>query len=370
MNKIFKIFLLLILIIFLNCTSIEINKRFNLPSEYEYIITATSVKNQERTGTCWAYDSVSFIESETIRKGLADTTLDLSEIYIVYYTYVEKSREYLKRMGVNNFSEGGLDFDTTLVISKYGIVRESDYKANNKGYHEPVVYKMSKILSETVSNYKKIGSIPDDVIEETLNKIKEELNYYFGTIPKIIIIDNKEITPIDYAKNILKIDVNDYVTLTSYCNFGYYEYVELSIPDNWQHYNKYINVKIEDMINIAQSTLKQGYSISCDADVSEPLINWEKGYFRLTDKEILTDYKEIEKLRLEQFEEGLTTDDHAMHIIGFDEDDDWFYLKNSWGEYACDNGYLHMPPHYFNLKVLAITVNKEVLQNFKYIFPQ
>lgn len=355
--------------------STELDKSsFNIPEVYDYLIPVTSIKNQSRTGTCWCYCSLSLFESECIRKGSADNTLDLSESFIVYYTYLEKAKAYLKTMGDISFSEGGEDYDTLLVARKYGLVRESDYLADNKTYHAPVANEIYNLIWDVVDEYEDSPFIPDDVKDETLNKVKEMLNNYLGETPKKINVNGKEITPIEYAENVLKINIDDYVTITSFLEYPLYEYIELELRDNWQHFDTYINVSLGDMVEITKNSLRMGYSISCGADVTEPLAKFNKGYFIVEDNERFIDTRLIEKIRQEEFLSGGTSDDHGMLMMGLDEDEqetyDWFYLKNSWGPNWIYDGFMNMSEYYFKLKVLAITVNKETLKNFEYIFPE
>ncbi len=352
-------------------------------TKYEYMTVYTSIKDQQMTGTCWTYSTLSFLESEVIRKNTALRDIDLSEMFVVYYTYIEKAREFLRRMGDNPFTEGGLDYDAMLVLSKYGIVRNSDYPAKNESYHRSVVNTMRDILEETLSQYKDDGEIPEEVIEDTINKISRELDDYFGKIPETLQVDGKTLTPVEYARDILKLDREDYITVTSFTHLPLYEYSELGIPDNWQHFDKYINVELKEMTDIAKNSLRKGYSISIDADVTEPNINMVKGYFILNKNERIDDYKKLVEIRQNQYDNGSTTDDHAMHIVGLDEnvdefslgvypeeeEIDWYYMKNSWGRRAGDKGFMHMSEYYFNMKVLAITVHKDILEDFEYILP-
>ncbi|MFW5890789.1 MAG: C1 family peptidase, partial [bacterium] len=125
----------------------------NLTEKYEYLIPATSIKNQNNTGTCWSYNTISFIESEVIRKGIADESLNLSEMYIVYHTYIEKSKKYLETFGKNSFGEGGEDYDTIMIIDKYGIVREGDYNVINKHYHSYILSDIYEALDRTLRVY-------------------------------------------------------------------------------------------------------------------------------------------------------------------------------------------------------------------------
>ena len=52
-------------------------------------LKVTPVKNQNRTGTCWCFSTLSFLESELIRMGKGEQ--DLSEMFVVSYAYKDKA---------------------------------------------------------------------------------------------------------------------------------------------------------------------------------------------------------------------------------------------------------------------------------------
>jgi bleomycin hydrolase len=344
-------------------------------NRYHYMIPTTEVKDQQRTGTCWAYNSLSFFESEAMRMGTADDTINLSEMYIVYHTYLEKSSMYLDMMGENPFTEGGQDYDTSMVIKKYGIVRESDYKAKNKGYHEKIVNEMKSLLDMTLSEYAEAETLPAEAKQEAMSGIKSILDKRFGAVPPSINLNGTEITPIEYARDVLSIDVSKYITLTSFTHLPKNEYVELKLPDNWQHYSQYINISLPELVEIVKNSIRMGYSVSYSADVTEPDIDWQNGYLILEDDRDIEDlgYSEMASLRQTYFEEGETTDDHGMHIVGMYESEvegeDWFYLKNSWGRQIGEDGYIHMSEEYFKMKTIAVMVHEDVFTDFEYLLP-
>ncbi len=65
------------------------NRALNLPESFdlrdEGVIT--SVKNQGETGTCWAHAGLAAAESNMVMNGLADTSIDLSETHLVWFTH-------------------------------------------------------------------------------------------------------------------------------------------------------------------------------------------------------------------------------------------------------------------------------------------
>ena len=67
-------------------------------------LTATSVKDQCRTGTCWSFSTTSFLESEAAR--ISGEVVDLSEMASVRYTYPLKAEMYLRHHGLHQFGPG------------------------------------------------------------------------------------------------------------------------------------------------------------------------------------------------------------------------------------------------------------------------
>ncbi len=362
------------LLFVISCSSLSDKEKEYLTiteDKYHHMIPATEIKDQQRTGTCWAYNSLSFFESEAIRMGTADSTINLSEMYVVYHTYMEKADMYLDNMGKNSFTEGGQDYDTTMVVERYGIVRESDYKAKNKGYHEKIAKEMKSLLDNTIANYIELNAVPQDVKKDAMSGIKSILDKRFGEVPKMINYNEKDITPLEYAKDVLGININDYITLTSFTHLPNNEYVELELPDNWQHYDRYVNVDLMEMVELVKNSLRMGYSVSYSVDITEPEIDWNNGYLITT--EFADGYEKMVSMRQTLFETGETTDDHGMHIIGMYDNEsgynDWFYLKNSWGGKIGDHGYIHLSEYYFMLKTISVMLHKDVFTDFEYLLP-
>ena len=53
-------------------------------------LPVTSVKDQNRAGTCWCYSGLGFIEAELLRMGKGE--YDFSEMYIVSNTYNDRAK--------------------------------------------------------------------------------------------------------------------------------------------------------------------------------------------------------------------------------------------------------------------------------------
>ena len=60
-------------------------------------LPATPVKDQFRSGTCWSFSGISFLESEMLRIG--KKPVDLSEMFVVRHCYADKAQRYVRLHG-------------------------------------------------------------------------------------------------------------------------------------------------------------------------------------------------------------------------------------------------------------------------------
>ncbi|MFQ9761317.1 MAG: C1 family peptidase [Alistipes communis] len=97
-----------------------------LPDHRRRIGPATPVRNQAKSGTCWAFGGVSLIESEAIRTRRC--TPDLSEMWVVRHAYFEKAVKYVRTRGRVAFDQGGEIQDVLWLVDRYGIVPQSLYE--------------------------------------------------------------------------------------------------------------------------------------------------------------------------------------------------------------------------------------------------
>ncbi len=227
-------------------------------------IKNTPVKSQGRTGTCWSFATISFLESEALR--MKKPLMDLSEMYIVKNVYPEKAKKYLRLHGLSNFSQGGQAHDVLNAVRKHGLLTEQAYsglKGNNKKHnHNSMEPMLEGIVDAAVESRKsKTPSNWEAVFNYTLDS-------YLGSTPETLFFNGKKYTPQDFSKNAVGINPDDYVELTSYSCYPYNVEVDLEIPDNWSH-DLYYNVTIEDLIKVMDYALTNGYSVCWDGDTSE-----------------------------------------------------------------------------------------------------
>lgn len=340
----------------------------------KYEIKNTEVKDQGRSGTCWAFGTISFLESEVYRK--TQKEVNLSEMFIVRGTYDEKAQKYVRLHGVNNFSQGGQCHDVTDQIQKYGIVPQDIYPSftiEDKIDHEELSNVLTKMLDGVLdSKY---------LTKKWYPAFNALLDVYLGKRPENFEYDNKKFTPEQFASEYLKLDADEYIEITSYSNYPFYEKCCLEIPDNWSYNCSYYNIPIDELEKTVDYAIEKGYSICWDADVSEKYFSPDTHDIAIIPTKAFKDTiedewdgkikdfveeKEIDQeLRQETFDNFRTTDDHLMHLVGIAEDQNgnkFYKIKNSWGTKNKQyDGYYYISRSYFRLKTVALMINKDAL---------
>ncbi len=338
-------------------------------------LPATPVKNQQQTGTCWAFSSVSFIESEVER--INGFKVDISEMFIVRNIYRQKCENYVRRQGTAQFGEGGLAHDAINAIKQYGVVPEDIYpgrKEVSRGLnHGPLEKKLKEMCVEYADMGKK-GTLPTD----WLTKIDAVLDEEFGAVPKKFSIESKPFTPGVY-RDYLGIKADDYVTITSFTHHPFYQSFVLEVPDNFSNGLMY-NLPLDEMMRCLNYSIQQGYTVEWDADVSNEGFSAknalalvpEKNWSDKTDVQKSNTFKFLEPqkkisqaYRQEQFDRQITMDDHLMHITGMETEttksDIYYTVKNSWGEISDLKGYVRVSEPYMRLNTISFMVNKAAL---------
>ena len=336
------------------------------------VIESTPVKNQQYTGTCWSYCTTSFLESELIRMG--KPAIDLSEMFNVRMNYVEKSMNYFMRQGKSQFGEGGLSHDVMMSIAKYGLVPESAYSGNayNPGFHNHA--EMAAVLESTLET---VVAQKKRVTTAWMGNIEGTLNNYMGTPPSEFEYEGKKYTPKSFAE-FLEVKPENYITFTSVANAPFYSNYILQVPDNWSN-GSFVNLPLEEMMQVIDEALANGYTIAWDADVSEKTWSRKMGIavmpetpfnkMSAEEKEDLfhKSLKEIvptQENRQELIMNFQTTDDHLMHIVGtaIDQDNNQYYLvKNSWGDQRAYEGMVYVSKSYMAMKTMGIMIHKDAV---------
>jgi len=351
-------------------------------------IEVTPVKDQHRSGTCWSFASVSFLEAELIRTGKG--IYDLSEMYPVRKCYEVKADKYVRMHGKTNFGPGGLAHDLLMVWNTYGLVPEEVYSGMVIGEEGHVHGEMDAVLSGYVDQV--IKNPNRKLSTAWMNGFKGILDAYLGEDPESFYFNGASYTPKTFAAS-LDLDPSDYMAIGSFTHHPFYKPFILEIPDNWG-WNEIENVTIDELMSVLDHALENGYTVCWDADVGEKGFDWNKGislipseriedlsnleqgrWSELSEREkqamyydFSTPKKEMEitqDLRQKWFDNYKTTDDHLMHITGtaVDQDGNKFYkVKNSWGignqVYV---GYFYCSEAYMRAKTIFFMVHRDAV---------
>ncbi len=316
--------------------------------------------SQGITGMCWCYSATSFYESEIYR--LTKREIKLSELYTVYWEYVEKAKRFIEERGNSNFAEGSESNAVPRVWKKYGIVPADAYTGLLRGqpFHDH-----TKLFNEMNSYLQGLKNSNAWNEEENLSTIKSILNHYLGEPPKTVIVDGKQLTPKEYLEKVVKLNLDDYIEVISLMEKPYYEYIEFEVPDNWWHSKDYYNIPLNEFMQVLKKAIRSGYTVCIGGDVSEPGHEGHAGIAIVPTFDIPSDYID-ENARQFRFSNGTTGDDHGIHLVGYKEMDgkDWYLIKDS-GSSARNNnhpGYYFYHEDYVKLKMLTYMVHKDILK--------
>ena len=362
------------------------------PKGYQFTdikrLPATSVKDQARAGTCWSLSRISFFESEMIRMG--KEPIDLSAMYIVRHAYSDKATKFVRLHGSMNFAVGGAFCDVMHVIKNYGIVPMDVYKGLNYGEPNHAFGEIDDVLAGYINA----------VIKNSNKKLSTAwkkgfdgiLDAYLGEEPEKFEYKGKEYTPRTFADEVVGLNMDDYVSLTSFTHHPFYSQFAIEVPDNWLWGMSY-NLPIDELAQVMSNAIDNGYTFAWASDVSErgfqtsqpgvavvpttdtkemsgaEIAKWEampKGNqtpdaFRqgpAPEKEI------TQEMRQQEFDNYLTTDDHGMHVIGKAKDQNgtvYYIVKNSWNKYNKFGGYFYASEPFMKYKTMNIIVHKNAI---------
>ncbi|WP_093026271.1 C1 family peptidase [Pustulibacterium marinum] len=358
--------------------SLEGNKSMEAKEGFQFTtiidLENTSVKNQGSSGTCWSYSGNSFLESEMIREG--KEPVDISEIYTARCVYIEKAINYVRMHGSLNYGDGGALHDVVNIYKKYGALPQEVYTGLNYGTDYNRFGEMQSMLKGML----------DAVIENKNKKLTPNwikaftaaLDSYLGEVPESFEYKGKTYTPQTFAKEVVGLDADDYIEISSLPNEPMYEKVFLPVPDNWS-FDYVYNVQMRDLTATIDNALKEGYTVGWATDVSEKYFSWKNGvayvpavdYAYMSPEERASIFNgpqaELEitpEMRQEAFDNYTTTDDHGMQIVGLAKDQngkEYYKVKNSWGETNDYQGYLYVTKSFVQYKTTAILVNKNAV---------
>ncbi|MCX6249080.1 MAG: aminopeptidase [Bacteroidetes bacterium] len=351
-------------------------------------IPVTPVKNQNRSGTCWSYSTIGFLEAELLRT--KKDTFNLADMFCVRKAYSDKATIYVRFGGKHNFGGGGAAHDVTNVWRKYGMVPASAYSGNVIGEDKPVHGEMDAVLEAMVNaviknSNKKLTPVWHQAFDATLDA-------YLGKVPETFNFMGKDYTPRSFA-DMTGLNMDDYVELTSYTHHPFYSKFILEVPDNWIMDELY-NLPLDELMKVISNSVENGYTVAWGADVSEKGFSWKNGVAVVPDKNAteiaglesakwqkmsdadkdkllykfdkpMPEKKITQELRQLEFDNYQTTDDHGMLITGTATDQNgnpYFLVKNSWGTDGSPyKGYFYASVPYVQLKTMDIMVNKNAI---------
>ena len=360
------------------------------PKDYTFTVVKenpiTSVKNQNRSGTCWCFSGLSFLESEVIKaKGLKDPALypDFSEMYIVRRSYYDRAIQFVRLDGHMNFAVGSDFGDVLETAKKYGLVDQKAYSGLQYGYDLPVQGELDAGLKGYVNA---IVKNPNRKLTKVWPKgVDGILDAYMGEVPETFVVNGVTYTPASY-RDAQGLNLDDYIGFTSYTHHPFYTAFAMEVCDNWRQSLSW-NVPLDELMAIIDYAVDNGYTVAWGGDVSEPgftrnglgiLVDTEvkatsgsdqerwvgKAEEKPVEKVAVKEIKVTQELRQEWYDEKTSTDDHGMHLYGIAKDQNgtkYYMIKNSWGEAGEYKGLWYMSEEFCKGKVLNILVNKKAV---------
>ena len=380
-----KLFVLAAIVLgFAAAASAQEGFKFTDNNEVKKLVPIT---NQYRSGTCWCFSTLSYLEEEIMAVGGEQMTL--SQMWVVRHAYFDKAVKYVRLHGNLNFAVGGAAHDVTEMIAKYGIVPREVYTGQNYGTELPEFNEIDDVLKAYVEAIIKNGNGKlTPVWQDGLNAI---LDSYFGKRPETFTYKGKEYTPKSFAES-LPIKMEDYIEFSSYTHHPFYSTFILEVPDNWMWHSMY-NVPMGEMMQVLDAALAAGRPVAWGTDVSEKGFSRTKAigvipeevakntigsdaerWGKLSDAEKQAMINNLEgpmkektitqEMRQEAYDNYLTTDDHGMVIVGTATDqagNPFYKVQNSWGESGPYKGFYYFSRPFVEYKTMDIMVNKNIV---------
>jgi aminopeptidase C len=349
----------------------------------------TSIKDQNRSGTCWDYSALSFFESELLRTNKKE--YDLSEVFVANKNYMDRAILKVRMHGDAQFAQGGSAYDVLYVLKNYGICPEE------------AMTKPGAMVGDTLNNFNEFFHVMTPYVNAVSSSKEKKLtpawkaglqgilDAYLGKTPESFTYEGKTYTPQTFAKS-LGLNWDDYYNFTSYTHHPFYAEFPLEIQDNWRQGMSW-NVTMEELERIIDNALEHGYTVLWGGDVSDEgftrdglamLVDIEKvqslegsdmaKWLKLSSDE---KKKKLQKLgvnvpeltpsqekRQEEYDNWQLTDDHGMHIYGKATDQNgrvYYKVKNSWGKHGDYDGIWYMSRNFIIAKAMDIMVNKNAV---------
>ncbi len=360
------------------------------PADYQFTTVkenpVTPVKNQYRSGTCWCFSALSFLESEAIKaKGIKDPALypDFSEMFVVRKAYADRARKFVRLNGKLNFAAGS-DFGDVLDVARtYGLVDQQAYSGLQYGYDLPVQGELDAVLKGYVEA---VVKNPNRKLTSVWPKgLEGILDAYMGPVPETFSVNGATYTPESY-RDAQGLKLDEYIGFTSFTHHPFYTSFAIEVEDNWRWTPSW-NVPLEEFMAIIDNAVNNGYTVAWGGDVSEAgftrnglaiLVDTEakatsgsdqerwvgKADEKPAEKAVVKEIEVNQENRQQWFDEKTSTDDHGMHLYGIAKDQNgtkYYLIKNSWGEAGEYKGIWYMSEQFCKGKTLNIVVNKKAV---------
>ena len=373
-------------------SSINVNAQDKKDKEEGFVFTTvkenpiTSIKNQNRSSTCWSFSGIGFFDSELLRLGKGE--FDLAEMFLVHHTMQDRGENYVRYHGDASFSPGGSFYDFVACYNKYGMVPQEVMPGIMYGDSMHVHNELDAVAGAYVQavgkgNFRKLTPVWKKGLESIYDT-------YLGECPKEFSYKGKTYTPRTFADEVLGLNMEDYVSLTSYTHHPFYSKFIIEIQDNWRNATSY-NLPLDEFMAVMDNAVKKGYTFAWGSDVSEAgftrngiavMPDANKGAeltgsdmahwlgLSSTDKrreltsKPMPEMEITQEMRQEAYDNWETTDDHGMLIYGIAKDQtgkEYFMVKNSWGESGKYKGIWYASKAFVAYKTMNILVHKDAL---------
>ncbi len=343
----------------------------------------TSIKNQNRSSTCWSFSSLALFESELLRLGKGE--YDLSEMFVVHHTMLDRAERFVRLHGEGSFSPGGSFYDVLYCLKNYGIVPQEAMNGIMYGDTLPVHNELDAVAEGYVRGLLKLKKLTN-IWQKGLSAV---YSTYLGECPETFDYKGKNYTPKSFVE-MLGLPLDDYVSITSFTHYPFYSQFVIEVPDNWRLSQSY-NVPIKELIAIMDNAIEQGYTLAWGADVSETgftrngigvmpdadrgaeitgsdMARWtglskDEKRKELTQKP-LPEIEVTQAMRQTAYDNWETTDDHGMLIYGIATDQngkEYYMVKNSWGTDNKYKGTWYVSKAFAAYKTMNILINRNAI---------
>ena len=345
----------------------------------------TSIKNQNRSSTCWSFSALGFLEAELLRLGKGEH--DFAEMFVVHRTMLDRAVNYVRLHGESSFAPGGSLYDVLYCWKNYGIVPQQVMGGIMYGDTLPVHNELDKVVKGYIDAIAKSNS--QKLTPVWKNGLSAIYDVYLGKKPEEFTFKGKKYTPKSYAES-FGLNTDDYISLTSFTHHPFYSTFAIEIPDNWRNALSY-NLPIDELMKVIENAVNQGYTVAWAADVSEigftrtgigVMPDADKGA-ELTGSDMarwtgltkdnkraeltarpLPEMEITQEMRQLAYDNWETTDDHGMLIYGIANDQNgkpYFMVKNSWGLSGQYKGIWYISKAFVAYKTMNILVNKNAI---------